>query len=112
MIREFLSLIRRFRSDEDGAFLVIFGVMAIVLVATSGAVVDFTSVEQARTRAQVALDSAALGLQPRIYDSSTPDAEALRGEAENVLRERLTANDVSWAICEGPNSPTLPCASV
>lgn len=112
MIREFLSLIRRFRSDEDGAFLVIFGVMAIVLVATSGAVVDFTSVEQARTRAQVALDSAALGLQPRIYDSSTPDAELLRGEAENVLRERLTANDVSWAVCEGPNSATLPCASV
>jgi Flp pilus assembly protein TadG len=112
MIREFLSLVRRFRSDEGGAFLVIFGVMAIVLVATSGAVVDFTSVEQARTRAQVALDSAALGLQPRIYDKPAPTSEILRFEAENVLRERLAANDVDWAICAGPNSANLPCASV
>lgn len=112
MIRSFISLIRRFRSDERGAFLVIFGVMAIVLVATSGAVVDFTSVEQARTRAQVALDSAALGLQPRIYDNPTPTEETLRLQAENVLRERLAANDIAWSSCPQTGTAALPCASV
>lgn len=99
------SLLRRFRSDERGAFLVIFGVMALVLVATSGAVVDFTSVEQARTRAQVALDAAALGLQPRIYDKPTPSPETLRAQAEDVLLEQLGLVGQS---CPG----AAPCASV
>jgi Flp pilus assembly protein TadG len=112
MLEQFRQLIRRFASDERGAFLVIFGVMAIVLVATSGAVVDYTAIEQARTRAQVALDSAALGLQPRIYDKPAPSEETLRGMAENVLQERMIAGDIAWSICPKGKSDTLPCVRV
>lgn len=88
-MRQIFLLLKRFRSDESGAFAVLFGVMAIVLVALGGAVVDFVSVQQARTRAQVALDAAALALQPRIFDNPTPTAETLRVAAQNLLLERV-----------------------
>ena len=52
MQRKLFDLIRRFQHDERGAFAVIFAVMAISLIALSGAAVDFTTLQQARTRAQ------------------------------------------------------------
>lgn len=92
-----LTLLQQFRSDERGAFLVIFGILAIVLVATAGAVVDFTTIEQERTRAQDALDSAALGLQPRIFEADITE-EALRAQAETLLVERLTGDNVAASV--------------
>ena len=93
-MRHFIGLVRRFRRDERGVFGIIFAILAIVLVAMSGAVVDFTSVQQARTKAQVALDSAALALQPTIFNTGvtaatitvmtagrSADAEPARGPA-------------------------------
>lgn len=107
-MHRFLSLLARFRSDERGAFLVIFGVLAIVLVATSGAVVDYTSIEQARTRAQVALDTASLGLQPRIYNTTTTD---LTTAAQELLVQQLgTATGQIWSVCAGQAVP--PCAQI
>lgn len=107
-MRRFLSLIARFRSDERGAFLVIFGVMAIVLVATSGAVVDYTAIEQARTRAQVALDTASLGLQPRIYDLSEDE---LAASAQELMVQQLqAASGQVWGAC--PAKAVPPCAQV
>lgn len=92
-----LSLLSRFRSDESGAFLVIFGVLAIVLVAAAGAVVDFTTIEQARARAQDSLDSAALGLQPSIFEANITE-EQLRAQAQNLLVERLTGQNVTATV--------------
>lgn len=66
-MRALIQLIKKFRKDEEGAFLALFGVMAIVLTALSGAGIDFVTLEQARTRAQAALDAATLSLQPSIY---------------------------------------------
>lgn len=37
----FLTLLARFRDDTSGVFAIIFGVMAIVLIALGGAVVDY-----------------------------------------------------------------------
>ncbi len=54
----FQRLILRFARDERGVFAVIFGLLAIVLIAMGGAVVDYVSLEQTRSRAQTALDSA------------------------------------------------------
>ena len=82
-----LKLLKRFRDDEGGAFLVLFGILAIVLVATSGAVVDYTSVEQARTRGQVALDAAALALQPiDLHPNRRADPAVCRRLAERTDR--------------------------
>ena len=77
----------------------LFGIMAIVLVATSGAVVDFTRIEQARTKAQNALDAAALGLQPHVFDTSPAwtSADFIR-EADNLLEERLGDSTITAEV--------------
>lgn len=83
----------------------LFGVLALVLIATAGAVVDFTRIEQARTRAQNLLDSAALGMQPRILDGATE--EAIETDAGKFLAEGLgteiasTMTDVTIVKEEG-----------
>jgi Flp pilus assembly protein TadG len=98
-MRDFLLLLKRFERDERGIFAVFFGILAVVLVATAGAVVDYTTVAQARTRAQDALDSAALGLQPRIYDDDTTE-DGLMDEAQLLLTERLANDDLTAEIEE------------
>ncbi|MBJ3784792.1 TadE/TadG family type IV pilus assembly protein [Devosia sediminis] len=85
-------LLRRFGSDESGVFAVIFGLMAIVLVALGGATVDFVSLEQARQRAQVALDAAVLALQPDMYAEDMTEAEIreyILRSAQDLVLERI-----------------------
>ncbi len=82
------SLIRRFVHDERGVFAVIFGLMAIVLVAVGGAVVDYVSLEQARNRAQIALDAAALALQPQIYNA-TATPTWIRDRARALVNDQI-----------------------
>ncbi|MBO9589360.1 pilus assembly protein TadG-related protein [Devosia sp.] len=89
----FLSSFRRFLADERGAFAVMFGVMAIVLVALGGAVVDYVTLEQGRNRAQLALDAAALALQPRVFEDDFDQAE-VQELAQAFLNERIGRSDV------------------
>lgn len=96
-MRTFVDLLKRFRDDERGIFAVIFGVMAIVLVAMAGAAVDYTSMEMARTRAQLALDSAALGLTPAMYGADVTE-ETLVAEAQNLVIERVNDPNVTIDI--------------
>ncbi len=97
-MRTLVDLLKRFHADERGVFAVIFGLMAIVLVAFGGAAVDYTAVETARTRAQVALDSAALGLQPTIFNTPAPTSAALKASALALLRERLNDESLEIAV--------------
>ncbi len=108
-MRHLLELLGRLRRDEGGAFAVIFAVLAIVLVAMSGAVVDFTSMQQARTRAQVALDAAALSLQPDIYGTS---ASTLQTEAQKLLTDQLIQPNFAWNDCSSKTKSAPPCATV
>lgn len=64
--------LRDFVRDEQGAFAVIFGLIAIVLVALGGSTVDFSMLQSNRATMQTAMDSAALALQPRI-ETISPD---------------------------------------
>jgi len=82
------DLLARFGKDERGVFGVIFAVLAIVLVAFSGAVVDFTYMETARSRAQTALDAAALALQATMSNPGVT-ADTLKSSAQALLVERL-----------------------
>lgn len=93
------ALLKRFHADERGVFAIIFGLMAIVLVALAGAAVDYTAMETARTRAQIALDSAALGLAPTIYDDDTND-EQLLADAQAIVSERLTGSNIEVEITD------------
>lgn len=84
----FLPLLRRFGKDESGVFAVLFGLMAIVLIALGGATVDYVSLQQARQRAQMAVDAAVLALQPNIFQTGA-DAEDIRQRAEAMVLERI-----------------------
>jgi Flp pilus assembly protein TadG len=95
-MRRFTDLLKRFRRDESGAFLVIFALLAIVLIATSGAVVDFTYTQTARSRAQNALDSAALALQSKINDANAQDD--IKVEAQKIMTERLADSAITAQV--------------
>jgi Flp pilus assembly protein TadG len=94
-VRDLLRLLKEFRTDQRGAFAVLFGVLSIALVAVAGAVVDFTSVQQSRGRAQEALDAAALALQPKIY---TEDNATLQQQAQDLLVERVHDKSVTVKV--------------
>lgn len=89
------SLFSRFARDERGAFAIMFGVMAIVLIALGGAVVDYVSLEQTRQRAQTALDAAVLALQPEI--GQLPEA-TIRTRAEALVLERIGNSGVTAKV--------------
>lgn len=94
-MRTFTNLVDQFRHDERGVFGVIFGVMAVVLIAMSGAVVDYVALEQARNRAQIAIDSAALALQPSIYSLSEAQ---LKVKADDWLKDRITDPRITASV--------------
>ena len=96
----FVPLLQRFAKDESGVFAVLFGLMAIVLIALGGATVDYVSLEQTRQRAQVALDAAALALQPEIYRTGLTESELeadLLAKAQAIVLERIGDIDVTVA---------------
>ena len=91
----FFKLLSRFRKDERGVFGVIFGLIAVVLVALAGCVVDFSYMQTIRSRSQTALDAAALALQA---DMSTLTNDQIKTQAQALLRERLADNTVTAEI--------------
>lgn len=97
MFVRLLQLVRSFQKDESGVFAVIFGVMAIVLIATGGAAVDFTMLQQRRVAAQAALDGAVLGLQHRIEE--LPAAQ-LGEMALAIVRDRLADEAVTVELTD------------
>lgn len=84
----FRKLAAHFARDERGVFAVLFGVMAIVLIALGGAVVDYVGLEQARSRAQTALDASALALQPKIFEPDY-DEQEVKDLAQAMLVEQI-----------------------
>lgn len=93
MIAQLRGLLQIFGRDERGVFAIAFGVIAVVLVAMGGAVIDYVTLQQARTRSQTALDAATLALQPLINDASETD-ETIRLKAEALVLERLGTNNI------------------
>jgi Flp pilus assembly protein TadG len=97
---DFFDLLKRFRRDDRGVFAVFFALIAIVLIAASGAVVDFTYMQTARSQAQNALDAAALALQSKMTatNSSTIQASAQALLVERLANSRITATITSTTI--------------
>ena len=87
------SRARQFVTDESGIFAVVFGIMAVVLVAFSGAVVDFVGVQNAKGSAQVVLDSAILAVHSETGSKTETEIGDL---VEDILNERL--NNLNLAI--------------
>jgi len=87
-MRQMFNLIARFNRDERGAFALIFGLVAVVLIAFGGAVVDYVAMEQVRNRGQIALDAATLALQPEIFKTPVNITD-IKDRAEDLLLDRL-----------------------
>lgn len=104
-MRSIIDLAKRFHADERGVFAIMFALLAIVLIATAGAVVDFTAVEQARTRAQLALDSAVLGLQPTIFTAGVT-IDTIKPKALQLMTERLNDASITVAVTSGTVNTT------
>jgi Flp pilus assembly protein TadG len=100
-----LNLLKQFRADERGVFGIIFALMAVVLIALSGAVVDFVSVEQARNRAQVALDAAALALQKDIFLVPL-NAAAIQSKAQALVTTQIGDTRITATL----NAPVINVA--
>lgn len=77
-----LCTIKKFQSNEDGYFAALFGIMLISITATSGAVVDFMTVQNTRSVVQQALDTTTLALQPLIH---TKTEAQLLVSAQNLM---------------------------
>lgn len=90
-----LSRLKSFGRDEGGAFAVIFGVIAVVLIATGGSAVDFVNIQQARKTTQISLDSTVLALQPEIYKKNKT---WIKNRAQKLATEAMDGTDISIAI--------------
>lgn len=95
-MRPFLRLVARFGRDESGVFAIMFGLMAVVLIAMGGAVVDYVRLEQTRNRAQIALDAAALALQKEIFENVSDDT--IKEQAQKLMLERIGDIQVSAIV--------------
>ncbi len=101
VMRFFANLLFRFGRDERGAFAVIFALTAIVLIALSGAVVDYVSLEQVRNRAQIALDAATLALQPEIFEKPL-QLSTIQDRAQALVLDRLGTDEAFTAKLTTP----------
>ena len=94
-MRFLLSKLTKFGRDESGAFAILFGIMAVVLIAAGGSSVDFVAIQQARKTAQLSLDAATLALHPEIY---TRNSGWIQARAQAMLEESMTTNDVTVTV--------------
>jgi Flp pilus assembly protein TadG len=123
-------LARAFARDERGVFAVIFALMAVALVAVGGASVDYIVWMNARTEAQEAADTAALGAsasravtQKQIEDIARGLVEgqtakwgtlALQSATLDTVNKRVTTNvtgSVNTYFVGLVGVPTLPVSA-
>ncbi|UXN70538.1 pilus assembly protein TadG-related protein [Devosia neptuniae] len=96
-MRPFLRLVARFGRDESGVFAIMFGLMAVVLIAMGGAVVDYVRLEQTRNRAQIALDAAALALEKDAFRTGVTNSWLIE-KAQALLVDRISDPDVTAEV--------------
>ncbi|UXN73768.1 pilus assembly protein TadG-related protein [Devosia sp. A8/3-2] len=77
-------------------FAIMFGLMAVVLIAMGGAVVDYVRLEQTRNRAQIALDAAALALHHEIFEGVADDD--IKTQAQKLMLERIADGAVKASV--------------
>ncbi|MGJ8529551.1 hypothetical protein [Maritalea sp.] len=89
-----LSRLKQFGRNESGAFVVIFAIMSVVLIATGGSAVDFVTIQQNRKAAQVSLDATVLALHPEIFKKSSGWIQSRAQDlvVEGVGNSEITVN--------------------
>jgi Flp pilus assembly protein TadG len=80
---------KSFAGDETGSVAIVFGISVIVLLALSGAAIDFSRMSLAQTQTQLALDSAVLAAGRKLQAGSE-DFGAAIDVANAYFAERTT----------------------
>ena len=76
----------RGRRQDSGAFAVIFGLLAVVIMGLAGLAVDTSRAYNASNRATAALDSAALAAAKAMNTQSLSDAEVTQVAQDENMR--------------------------
>lgn len=93
------SLLDRWQREETGAVALMFGVSVIVLITIAGVAIDSSRVYNVATKADDALDAAALASAKLLDDEAATDAE-FQAVAENYVNAYLKRNrvdHVTWS---------------
>lgn len=88
-------LLKRFATDERGAFALIFAVTTLIVLVCAGAAVDYTRFQRDRAEVQTVLDGLALALQPQIY---AEDSDTIRAIATARLNAHFEGREMSVAL--------------
>ena len=91
------NLFERFRRDEGGNVLMLFGLAMVPLIGIMGASVDYAIASQKQTRLQTALDQAGLAVakEPQVSD------EATVSRIKEMMTGQLAANGIGadeWTL--------------
>src|SRR3569832_824237 len=96
-MRSFSGLITRFRKDQRGNIVVIFGIAIIRLLAFMGAAIDYSRATRAKTTMQSVLDSVSL-MVAKDLSSGLITTSQINSKAQtyfNALYTDSEANSVS-----------------
>ncbi len=85
------SLVKKFASNEDGAFATIFGVSSFAIALSVGLAVDYSQLSAARSLVNVSLDAAVLAAGHELLDGNENSA-SLRKIFENQLYANLESH--------------------
>jgi Flp pilus assembly protein TadG len=91
------SLFARFRRDEGGNVLMLFGLAMVPLIGIMGASVDYAIASQKQTRLQMALDQAGLA----VANDPPASDEATVGRIRQMMTAQLAANGIGadeWTL--------------
>lgn len=96
-MRAGMRMAKLFAADERGAFAVVFGLMAIVLIALGGAAVDYTLWQNAQTSALISADRGALaGAISNAKDLPTIRSVVTGAATQASMFTTLAVKDVTY----------------
>lgn len=87
-VRDFL---KTFRSDEDGAILILFGLSFPVLILAVGIAIDTSRIYHTKSRLATAVDAAVLAAGKSLLDGRMTDEE-IEQQARDYLNGNLSPN--------------------
>lgn len=96
----------RLLGDEDGAVLVVFALILVVLLLFAAVAVDLAAAFAGRRGAQAGADIAALsGAQEAIGRTAADALAAVETEVRRISAVNLETTDADWAACADPDRP-------
>lgn len=99
------------RRGEDGAFAIVYAVVAVALFTLAALVVDLAHARDVRRQAQEAVDAAALAAGNALHAAGVlPDTGAALAAAKSISLANFGTTEEAWASCTDPDPLPVPAA--